>query len=103
MQEQPKECSWHALRAYDVLLDLFERHKILLVMFTKIDKKNPPVQSLKLFLFVVIKTYTVTKAHNMESYTNQADELHRQTNEIKHPPSYTSCYETMMEQQQLLS
>ena len=41
----------------------------------------------------------------MESYTNQADELHRQANEIKHPidyPPYTSCYETMMEQQQLL-
>ena len=42
----------------------------------------------------------------MESYTNQADELHRQANEIKHPIDYlpyTSCYETMMEQQQLLS
>ena len=42
----------------------------------------------------------------MESYTNQADKLHRQANEIKHPidyPPYTSCYETMMEQQQLLS
>ena len=39
----------------------------------------------------------------MESYTNQADELHRQANEIKHPSSYTSCYETMIEQQQLLS
>ena len=42
----------------------------------------------------------------MESYTNQADELHRQANEIKHPidySPYTSCYETMMEQQQLLS
>ena len=39
----------------------------------------------------------------MESYTNQADELHPQANEIKHPPSHTSCYETMMEQQQLLS
>ena len=37
----------------------------------------------------------------MESYTNQADELHRQANKIKHPvdyPLYTSCYETMMEQ-----
>ena len=46
------------------------------------------------------------KAHNMESYTNQADELRRQANKIKHPvdyPPYTSCYETMMEQQQLLS
>ena len=42
----------------------------------------------------------------MESYTNQADELHRQANKIKHPIDYlpyTSCYETMMEQQQLLS
>ena len=42
----------------------------------------------------------------MESYTNQADELHRRANEIKHPidyPPYTSCYETMMEQQQLFS
>ena len=41
----------------------------------------------------------------MESYTNQADELHRQANETKHPvdyPPYTSCYEIMMEQQQLL-
>ena len=104
MQEQRKERSWHALRAYDLLLDLFARHALLLVMFTKIDKKNPRVQSLKLFFFfVVIKTYAVSKAHNMESYTNQADELHRQANEIKHPPSYTSCYETMMEQQQLLS
>ena len=39
----------------------------------------------------------------MESYNNQADKLNRQANEIKHPPSYTSCDETMMEQQQLLS
>ena len=42
----------------------------------------------------------------METYTNQADELHRQANEIKHPVDYspyTSCYKTMMEQQQLLS
>ena len=39
----------------------------------------------------------------MESYTNQADKFHRQANEIKHPPSYTSCYKTMIEQQQLLS
>ena len=42
----------------------------------------------------------------MESYTNQADELHHQANKIKHPidyPPYTSYYETMMEQQQLLS
>ena len=42
----------------------------------------------------------------METYTNQADELHRQPNKIKHPvdyPPYTSRYETMMEQQQLLS
>ena len=38
----------------------------------------------------------------MESYTNQADELHRQANEIKHPSPYTSCYETMMKKQQLL-
>ena len=41
----------------------------------------------------------------METYTNQADELHRQANEIKHPVDYspyTSCYETMMEQQQQL-
>ena len=56
---------------------------------------------------MVVKTYAVTKAHNMKTYTNQADELHRQANEIKHPvdypyPPYTSCYETMMEQQQLL-
>ena len=76
-------------------------------MFRKIDRKNPHVQSLKLFFFfVVIKTYTVTKARNMESYTNQADKLHRQANEIKHPvdyPPYTSCYKTMMKQQQLLS
>ena len=46
--------------------------------------------------------YTVSKAHNMESYTNQTDELYRQANEIKHPPSYSSCYETMMEQLQQL-
>ena len=42
----------------------------------------------------------------METYTNQADELHRQANEIKHPVDYlpyTRCYETMMEQQQLLA
>ena len=88
----------------DLLLELFPRHAILLIMFTKIDRKNPRVQSLKFFFFfVVIKTYAVTKAHNMEAYTNQADELHRQANKIKHPPPYTSCYETMMEQEQLLS
>ena len=107
MQEQQKERSWHTLRAYDLLLDLFARHALLLVMFTTIDRKNPLVQSLKLFFFfVVIKTYAVIKEHNMETYTNQADELHRQANKIKHPvdyPPYTSRYETMMEQQQLLS
>ena len=105
MQEQRKERSWQALRAYDFLLDMFARHALLLVMFTKIDRKNLRVQSLRetFFFFVVIKTYAVMKAHNMETCTNQADELYRQANEIKHPPPYTSRYETMMEQQQLLS
>ena len=47
----------------------------------------------------------VTKAHNRETYTNQADELRRQANQIKHPVNcrpYTSCYETM-EQKALIS
>ena len=92
------------LVAYDLLLGMFARHAHLLVMFTKIDRKNLHIQSLKLFFFfVVINTYAVPKAHNMETYTYQADELHRQANEIKHPPFYTSCYEKMMDQKQLLS
>ena len=32
--------------------------------------------------------YRVSKAYNMKSYTNQADELHRQANKIKHPVDY---------------
>ena len=49
--------------------------------------------------------------HSLESTQHgklrqPSNELHRQANEIKHPidyPPYTSCYQTMMEQQQLLS
>ena len=35
--------------------------------------------------FVVIKTDTVSKAHNIKSYTNQADELHRHCTNDKPP------------------
>ena len=48
----------------------------------------------------------VTKAHNMKTYTNQAEKLHCQANEIKHTvhcPLHTSCYKTMMDQQALIS
>ena len=34
----------------------------------------------------------------METYTNQADDLHRQANEVECPvyiPPYTSCYEVL--------
>ena len=57
--------------------------------------------------FFFLCGYKNVRSHeSMETYTNQADKLHRQGNEIKHPvdyPPYTSCYETMMEQQQLIS
>ena len=51
------------------------------------------------FLFDLgIKTDRIVKAHKMETYTNQADDLHRQANEIECPvyiPPYTSCYEAL--------
>ena len=55
------------------------------------------------FLFCGYKNVHSLQSTQHGSFTNQADELHRQANEIKHPSSYKSCYETMMEKQQLLS
>ena len=42
----------------------------------------------------------------MQSYTSAADDLYQQAEEIKHPdyfPPYTSCYETLLEQEDLFS
>ena len=72
MQEQQKEGSWQALLAYDFMLNMFARHALLLVMFTKIDRKNPRVQSLRetFFLFCGYK--------NVRSHENtQHGNLHQ--------------------------
>ena len=51
------------------------------------------------FLFDLgIKTDRIVKAHKMETYTSQADDLHRQANEVEYPvyiPPYTNCYEAL--------
>ena len=40
----------------------------------------------------------IIKVHKMETYTNQADNLHRQANEVECPvyiSLYASCYEAL--------
>ena len=53
-----------------------------------------------------IKRDVACKIEIMQSYTSAADDLYRQAEEIKHPeyfPSYTSCYKTLLEQEDLFS
>ena len=65
------------------------------------ERLQKMVQSCKelFFLFDLgIKTDRIVKAHKMETYTSQADDLHRQANEVEYPvyiPPYTSCYEAL--------
>ena len=50
------------------------------------------------FFDLGIKTDGIVKAHKMETYTSQADDLHIRANEVEGPvyiPPCTSCYEAL--------
>ena len=55
---------------------------------------------------MVIKGDPFAKPHIMETYTNQADDLYQEANEIEYPdyiPPYTSCYESLLEFEEIIT
>ena len=55
---------------------------------------------------MVIKKDAFAKPHIVETYTNQADDLYQEANEIEYPdynPSYTSCYKSLLEFEEIIA
>ena len=85
-----------------------DTHTLLLVMFTKIDRKNPRVQSLRetFFLFYGyknVRSHESIQHGNLHQPSRQTSPSSKRNQASCRYPPYTSCYETIMEQKQLLS